>query len=456
MSKASPSLSKPLSADWMRRARVCPLDDPRDGRVRIAVAPSAHADAAFVAADLAGAVPDCEAVTERDLDRCIERLWEAAGREGVDALLFDDDVADLRDMANEPPIVRWVNALLQDAIARRASDVHLDLRGPTLSVRFRVDGLLGEIGTLDAARGAAALSRLKLLASLDIAERRRPQDGRMRVLLDGVARDVRVATLGTHEGESVVCRILERYEHLEALADLGMPADIEVGFRRMISQRGGLVLVCGPTGCGKTTTVFAALSERQSGCEKIITVEDPVEFTLPGVTQVPVPRDDPAGFSDALRAVLRHDPDVLFIGEVRDGATARVAVQAALTGHLVLATVHTVDAPSAVARLLDLGAAPEALSMCLIGALGQRLVRRRCACGGGCSRCADSGYRGRIGVFELLSADMGFKAVIARQPHPDALRAAAGAAGWRTLADAAQRLVTAGLTTREEVHRVLA
>ena len=359
-----------------------------------------------------------------------------------------------------------------------------------MRVRFRLDGVLQDVQRVAPALRAGVVSRVKVLAGLDVAERRMPQDGRARVRLagaDGVARDVdlRVATLPALHGESVVLRVLDHGASARDLAALGMPATLQAPLERLLARTTGLVLVTGPTGSGKTTTLYAALARVSAPGVKVVTVEDPVEYRMPGVVQVPVQPKVGLTFAAALRAILRHDPDVVLVGEMRDRETAETAVQAALTGHLVFSTLHTTDAAGGVARLVDMGIAPYLVAATVQGIVAQRLVRvlcERCAAPDepdaallatlgaagapldaaapcwrravGCTACAGTGYRGRTGLYELLVATDAFRALVAAGAAPDALRQQARRDGLVPLAADGLRLAREGRTTLDEVVRV--
>jgi len=311
-----------------------------------------------------------ESVVElvKDLDAALEQSPEGSG----------DELTDTRDLANQPPVVRFVNLLIREAHDARASDIHLESAREGLRARFRLDGVLVDVPSPPKGLQAAVISRIKLLAELDIAERRAPQDGRIRVRLEERELDLRVSTVPTLYGESVVLRLLDRGGRPVALDELGMDPETLTRFRRLAEQPHGILLATGPTGSGKTTTLYAALGLRQRSAEKIITVEDPVEYHLEGVTQVPVHAKAGMTFGSALRSILRQDPDVLMVGEMRDAETAGIAVQAALTGHLVFSTLHTNDAASAITRLEDLRVEPYLIAATLEGVLAQRLELRIC------------------------------------------------------------------------------
>ncbi|GIX52296.1 general secretion pathway protein E [Sphaerotilus sulfidivorans] len=374
-------------------------------------------------------------------------------------------VEDLLEAADDAPIIRMLNALLTQAAKDGASDIHIEPYERSSAVRFRVDGTLREVVQPNKALHAALISRLKIMAELDIAEKRLPQDGRISLRIGGRAIDVRVSTLPGVHGERAVLRLLDKGEAKFSLASLGMQGDTLARFSQRIAQPHGIVLVTGPTGSGKTTTLYAALGQVDTSTTNVLTVEDPVEYELAGIGQTQVNAKIDLTFAKALRAILRQDPDVIMIGEIRDHETAQIAVQASLTGHLVLATLHTNDAPSAVTRLTDMGIEPFLLSSSLLGVLAQRLVRKLCPhCRRqgedglwhpvGCDHCGHSGYKGRTGVYELMTVDERVQALIhARAPESELIAAARGA-GLRSMREDGERLVAAGITSMEELLRV--
>ncbi len=374
-------------------------------------------------------------------------------------------VEDLLEAANDAPIIRMLNALLTQAAKDGASDIHIEPSERNSSVRFRVDGTLREVVQPNRALHAALISRLKIMAELDIAEKRLPQDGRISLRIGGRAIDVRVSTLPSAHGERAVLRLLDKGESKFSLESLGMDGEVLRQFRRLVQQPHGIVLVTGPTGSGKTTTLYAALQTLETATTNVLTVEDPIEYELPGIGQTQVNPKIDLTFAKALRAILRQDPDVIMIGEIRDFETAQVAIQASLTGHLVLATVHTNDAPSLVTRLIDMGVEPYLLSSSLLGVLAQRLVRKLCAhCKRvdargryhpvGCNECGQTGYRGRTGVYELMTVDEKISALIHSRAAESQLFVAAEAAGLRSMREDGERLVVEGVTSAEEVMRV--
>ena len=374
-------------------------------------------------------------------------------------------IEDLLEAANDAPIIRMLNALLTQAAKDGASDIHIEPYERSSSVRFRVDGTLREVVQPNKALHAALISRLKIMAELDISEKRLPQDGRISLRIGGRAVDVRVSTLPSAHGERAVLRLLDKGESKFTLEGLGMSGDVLDRFNQLIQQPHGIVLVTGPTGSGKTTTLYASLGRIDTSTTNVLTVEDPVEYELSGIGQTQVNPKIDLTFAKALRAILRQDPDVIMIGEIRDYETAQIAIQASLTGHLVLATLHTNDAPSAVTRLTDMGVEPFLLSSSLLGVLAQRLVRKLCplckkADGQsryipvGCPDCGHSGYKGRTGVYELMVADDAVRALIHNRAAESDLLVAAQQAGLRSMREDGERLVQEGITSLEEVVRV--
>ena len=375
-------------------------------------------------------------------------------------------IEDLLETSDDAPIIRMLNALLTQAARDGASDIHIEPYERHSSVRFRVDGTLREVVQPNRALHAALISRLKIMAELDIAEKRMPQDGRISLRIGGRAVDVRVSTLPSSHGERAVLRLLDKGESKFTLEGLGMSGDTLENFKHLVHQPHGIVLVTGPTGSGKTTTLYASLGQIDVSTTNVLTVEDPVEYELPGIGQTQVNPKIELTFAKALRAILRQDPDVIMIGEIRDFETAQIAIQASLTGHLVLATLHTNDAPSAVTRLTDMGVEPFLLSSSLLGVLAQRLVRKLCphckrqdAAAGryqpvGCPECGNTGYKGRTGVYELMVADDDVRSLIHARASEAQVREAAGKSGLRSMREDGERLVQQGITSLEEVFRV--
>jgi len=377
---------------------------------------------------------------------------------------------DLLDVEADAPLIRFVNAILAEALAAHASDIHLGPSEHGVLVRFRIDGILQDILTPPRHLQAALVSRLKVMAGLDIAERRLPQDGRMRVRAAGRDVDVRVSTVPTIFGERTVLRLLDQAATPLALGQLGLRTESLSSLTRLLTRSHGIILSTGPTGSGKTTTLYAALSHiatRDRATKNIITIEDPVEYRLPGIGQIQVNPKIDLTFSHGLRSILRQDPDVIMVGEIRDRETAEIAIHAALTGHLVLSTLHTTDAAGAVTRLLDMGVEPFLVSSALAAVVGQRLVRRVChACrepattdtwtaGRGCRECRGAGYRGRTGIYELLRIDDPLRTLIMQQADAATIRHHLGTRGMRTLRDEGMAVVRDGITTMEELIRVI-
>jgi type II secretory ATPase GspE/PulE/Tfp pilus assembly ATPase PilB-like protein len=400
----------------------------------------------------------------------------------VDVAEADDASTDVRALANQPPVIRFVNLLIREAHQARASDIHLESTVAGLRVRLRIDGVLTELPAPPRNLQLAVVSRIKLLAQLDIAERHVPLDGRIRVRLEERELDLRVATVPTLHGESVVIRLLDQGGRPTHLSELGMSDRILEAFARLAQLPHGLILSTGPTGSGKTTTLYAALGLRDAGAEKIISVEDPVEYHVPGVTQMPVNSAAGLTFASALRSILRQDPDVLMVGEMRDAETSSIAIQAAMTGHLVFSTLHTNDAVSALARLTDLQVEPYMIAATVEGILAQRLVRRTCAAcrsryepdpalvatiagrpvgamvlerGIGCTECRHTGFRGRVGLFELLVMSDRLRSELSTTTDITQLRRVSLDEGLQSLRADAWTKVQAGLTTVEEVIRVI-
>ena len=416
-----------------------------------------------------------KALAQRDVEGGIDDDVQ----EDVDS---GDFVEHLKDLASEAPVIRLVNTIVGRVIELRASDIHLEPFETGLHVRYRVDGVLQASDLLPVKQGAAVVSRIKLLAHIDIAERRLPQDGRIRTRVKGRELDLRISTVPTVHGESVVMRVLDRASVRLSLEEMGMDEATLQAFRSLLTRPHGIFLVTGPTGAGKTTTLYAGLAELDSAVQKIITVEDPVEYQFAGIAQMQVHPQIGLTFASALRSILRQDPDIIMIGEMRDGETAQIAVQAALTGHLVLSTLHTNTAASAVIRMRDMGVERYLITSTVIGVVAQRLVRTLCteckeaytpdpamlrstglerfvANGAslwrarGCASCRTTGYKGRAGLFELLLVNDAMRRGIVEGCDGAALQDLAVGAGMVTLHEDGLRKVSQGLTTFEEVLR---
>lgn len=491
--EAPPELAddaRPMSVEFLRQFHVCPLGavrgklllwmaDPFDTYAREAVA-------------LATGVPVQPAVGLRsEIDALIER-WHGQGRstmgtiiEGVDSAdgSDTDDVEQLRDMASEAPVIRLVNLIIQKAVELRASDIHIEPFENRLKVRYRVDGVLAEGESPPSNLTAAVISRIKIMAKLNIAERRLPQDGRIMLRVQGKELDLRVSTVPTAHGESVVMRLLDRQTVVLDFAKLGFTDAFLPRFAQVLEQPHGIVLVTGPTGSGKTTTLYTALSRLNTDDVKIITVEDPVEYQIEGINQIQAKPQIGLDFANALRSIVRQDPDIIMIGEMRDLETARIAIQSALTGHLVLSTLHTNNAAGGITRLLDMGVEDYLLTSTINGILAQRLVRklepthaqrylaspeeidkfelRRYQPQGDIylyrpqpSALAPSGYAGRTTIMELLVMDDALRAAVMRHAGMGEMESIARQSGMRTMYEDGIAKALAGLTTIEEVLRV--
>lgn len=403
---------------------------------------------------------------------------EVGVRSGTD----DEDVDHLKDMASEAPVIKLVNLILSRAIETKASDIHVEPFEESVKVRYRVDGVLQETESLPKSLQAAVISRVKIMAKLNIAERRLPQDGRIRVRVLGKEIDLRVSTLPTLHGESLVMRILDRTAVILDLERLGFPERSLELFRSAIRKPYGMLLVTGPTGSGKTTTLYAALDEINTPEKKIITIEDPVEYQLYGINQIHVKPQIGLNFANGLRSIVRQDPDVIMVGEIRDIETADVAIQAALTGHMVFSTLHTNDSAGAITRLLDMGIENYLISSSLVAILAQRLVRILCPqCrkgvvpdsnviremgiqengrgtliyqSAGCGECQSSGYRGRLGIYEYLHLEDDIRTLILEKASANIIKDRARKIGLFTLREDGWDKVKQGITSIEEVLRV--
>jgi general secretion pathway protein E len=411
-----------LTASFFRAREIVPLA-VAGGQTKIAVWDSLD-EYAVRALEFASGSTITRVVTTRSailsaLDALYPTQEISASSTATSGAHEDEEIDRLKDLASEAPVIRLVQRVINAAIAAKASDIHLEPSSEALHIRFRTDGLLRQVERQSKDIGASAISRIKVMAGLNIAERRLPQDGRIRVTVQGKEIDLRVATSPTLHGESVVLRSLDRDDLALDFNALGFDAGLQALLRAAISRPHGIILVTGPTGSGKTTTLYSALKEINTPDKKILTVEDPVEYVLDGVNQVPLKTQIGLTFANALRAFLRQDPDVLMVGEIRDRETAEIAIQASLTGHLLLSTLHTNSAAAAITRLLDMGIDDYLLTSTLHLALGQRLVRKLCAhCkvpyvpsdsespmwyrAGGCVKCQGSGYKGRTTIIEAL------------------------------------------------------
>jgi len=417
--------------------------------------------------------------SETSIRQAIDQYYGSAGTIAEVAQAIQDASLPQKDeqLAAEAPVIRLVNLLIMQAMKESASDIHLEPGDGLLRTRFRIDGVLREVNGPPAHLHAAVVSRVKVLAKLDIAEKRKPQDGRFRLKMEGRDIDLRVSTVPTQFGEKVVMRLLDSSRALLSFEQLGLEEPMRAQVERLIRLPHGILLVTGPTGSGKTTTLYTALSAINSVERNIITIEDPVEYQLPGVNQVQVNPKAEVTFASALRSFLRQDPNVIMVGEIRDRETAEIAIQAALTGHLVFSTLHTNDAPSSLTRLVEMGIEPFLVASAVAGVIAQRLVRVICPkCkephhpptdltdtlpstaqffrGKGCASCRQGGYKGRIGLFEILPMADAIKDLVVSKAPAHVIQEAGRKAGLRTLREDGLAKALAGLTTLEEVVRV--
>jgi general secretion pathway protein E len=487
-----PVLEERVSARFLREARALPVRED-DNELALAMADPTDRYTIDAFEMVTGRAVRPMVAIPTELDAALERLY-GAGKQGngalvgdleqrVDEIAFDADVQQLKDLASEAPVIRLVSLLITNALEARASDIHIEPFENRLIVRYRIDGVLHEIESPPKRLSAAVISRVKILANLDIAERRLPQDGRIRLRIQGKEIDLRVSTVPTMHGESVVMRILDKGGVALDFHKLGFMDDTLDAFMKALLQPNGILLVTGPTGSGKTTTLYTALDRLNNPDVKILTVEDPAEYQMAGINQIQVKPQIDLTFANALRSIVRQDPDIIMIGEIRDLETAQIAVQSALTGHLVLSTVHTNDAPSTVNRLLDMGVEDYLLTSTVIGVQAQRLVRTLCAhCkepyravpevvaqmglaryadgrditlyhAKGCAQCANTGYTGRISIIEMMPMTDSVRTLVMKHANAAELKAQAMKDGMLTMYEDGLRKAVAGTTTIEEVLR---
>jgi len=488
-----PILEERISARFLRETRTLPL---REDESFVALAMVDPTDAYTIGAFemVTGRTVRPMVAMPTELDAALERLY-GSGKSAqsqligdvetrVDELAFDADVQQLKDLASEAPVIRLVSLLITNALDMRASDIHVEPFENKLNVRYRVDGVLHDVESPPKRLSAAVISRIKIMANLDIAERRLPQDGRIRLRVQGKEIDLRVSTVPTMHGESVVMRILDKGGVALDFHKLGFEDDTLKLFLDVLMEPHGILLVTGPTGSGKTTTLYTALDRLNQPDVKILTVEDPVEYQMVGINQIQVKPQIDLTFANALRSIVRQDPDVIMIGEIRDLETAQIAVQSALTGHLVLSTVHTNDASSTVNRLLDMGVEDYLLTSTVIGILAQRLVRKLCPhCresytalpevveqlglakfastrnitlfhAKGCAQCGQTGYLGRFCILEMLPMTDPLRSLVMKHANSNELKAEAQRGGMLTMYEDGMRKAIRGDTTFEEVLRV--
>ncbi len=488
----TPLFAGQISERFLSETHIVPLRNTEDG-LALAMADPFDAYAIEAMEMVSGATVLPHVGTERDIEAALERLYHGA-RASVgdileeipegDLIAGNDDIERLKDMASEAPVIRLVNLILSRALEGRASDIHIEPYENDLIVRYRIDGLLRRVESPAAGLGGAVVSRIKIMASMNIAERRLAQDGRVRLRMQGREIDFRVSTLPTLHGESVVMRILERSAVSHEFPALGFAPETKQRLVEALAHHHGILLVTGPTGSGKTTTLYAALTHLNTPERKIITVEDPIEYQIDGLTQVQVNAKIGLTFANVLRSIVRQDPDVIMVGEMRDTETAEIAVQSALTGHLVLSTLHTNDAASAVTRLMDMGIEEYLLTSTLNAVVGQRLVRTLCPdCRTpyqapdelvdrlglaaltdnrevtlyhaiGCSKCGEFGYIGRMAITEVLVINETLCELVLKRTDARQMQRAAIDNGMEPMFENGLRKALAGITTIEEVRRV--
>jgi type IV pilus assembly protein PilB len=487
----APAAETLLPGDLARGLGAVPLGMDGDGACLVAVADVAASTLEELGRAVGGPVRlsvAAPAQVRRALDRMYRALTDVEEQVAAFTATAGDRSVGIRRSdvdevtADDAPVVRVVNLMLAQALRDRASDVHVEPQDARLRVRFRIDGALHEVLSLPVEMGPAVSSRIKIMAGMNIVERRRPQDGQIATSLDGREVDIRVATMGTVWGEKVVMRILDKSRSLLRLPDLGMPEATSEAYGRMIRSPYGMVICAGPTGSGKTTTLYASLTEVNGVDRNVMTVEDPVEYVFPTINQVQINETAGVTFATGLKSILRQDPDMILVGEIRDAETARIAVQSALTGHFVLSSLHATDSVSALYRFLDMGIEAFLVASSVIGVVGQRLVRTTCSycrqpvtptpeelafyyevggaakhqfwAGAGCHLCAGTGYSGRIGVYELLSVTEEMRELLVN-PHPshDEMRRLAAAQGLVPLREGGARLVEQDRTTIAEILR---
>jgi len=488
-----PILEERVSARFLREMRALPVRED-DNEVALAMADPTDNYTIGALEMVTGRTVRALVAIPTELESALERLY-GSGKSAqsqvigdvetrVDEFDFNADVQQLKDLASEAPVIRLVSLIITNALDMRASDIHVEPFENRLSVRYRVDGVLHDVESPPKRLAAPVISRIKIMANLDIAERRLPQDGRIRLRVQGKEIDLRVSTVPTMHGESVVMRILDKGGVALDFHKLGFAEDTLAAFIEVLQQPHGILLVTGPTGSGKTTTLYTALDRLNQPDVKILTVEDPVEYQMVGINQIQVKPQIDLTFANALRSIVRQDPDVIMIGEIRDLETAQIAVQSALTGHMVLSTLHTNDAASTVNRLLDMGVDDYLLTSTVVGILAQRLVRKLCPhCkepyhalpeivtqlglakfappgditlyhAKGCSQCSQTGYMGRFCILEMLPMSDPLRSLIMKHVNSNELKAQAQKDGMVSMYEDGMRKALAGDTTFEEVLRV--
>lgn len=487
-----PFIMETLSVRFIRENKIVPLELKQDTLKIVMADPHNQAviDAIKVAVshNLEIYTSECQAIEDhlekfysqemQDINKIIENIEDDSSVHYIHE--EEDDIGHLQDLASEAPIIKLVNVIITRAIESRASDIHIEPFDDEVKVRYRIDGVLHDVEIIPKKLQAAIFSRIKIMAKLNIAERRLPQDGRIKLKVGGMEIDVRVSSIPILHGESIVMRLLGQSGVKIDMEQLGFPVDSLATFNNIIKNPNGIILVTGPTGSGKTTTLYGALDKINSPDKKIITVEDPIEYHLKGINQIQVMPQIGLDFPNILRHIVRQDPDIIMIGEIRDLETAEIAIQSSLTGHLVFSTLHTNDAPTAITRLLDIGVPNFLLAATIRGILAQRLVRVICPyCreidneaikdertkelftganvtlyrGRGCEKCAYTGFLGRSGIYELLTIDTSIHNLIIKNADVQQIRAAARKNGMRTLMEDGLLKVKDGVTTINEIFR---
>ena len=498
--KAEFSLRSLISSEQAKSLRVAPVEELEDGTVVVAIADPSNPTIGDDLRLILGREVETVIAEEEEILERIEQYY-GMGDETIEDLIDQEDedladenvltvneaevdLSDLETLANAPPIIKLVNLLLLKAINERASDIHIEPFHNFIRVRYRVDGVLREMPSPPRSQLLAIVSRMKVMAGLNISETRKPQDGRIKAVVEGREIDMRVSSMPTVHGEAVVMRVLDKSMMMIGISQIGMMGDVLEGFKNLIRRPNGIVLVTGPTGCGKTTTLYSALAEVRDPGEKLITTEDPVEYELDGIQQVNINEGVGLTFARCLRSILRQDPDTVLVGEIRDVETAQIAVQASLTGHLVFSTLHTNSAAATVTRLLDMGVEPFLITSSLEGIIGQRLVRNICqSCkseympgeeelfefgasvedvkeqgitffqGTGCNECLHTGYHGRMGIFELLLFNDDVRELVLERATTDEVHEMAVRDGMKTMREDGWVKACMGLTTLREVAR---
>ncbi|KAB0667225.1 type II secretion system protein GspE [Oryzomonas japonica] len=487
VAEVDPALLARVPLTFARAHAILPLRE-QDGRIRIALS----SPAALLALDelrlLFGKPVEAVLVPEATLGDAINHVYgslSGTAQEVLQELEGEDlstvatalnDPQDLLDLADEAPVIRLLNSILSEAVKERVSDIHIEPYERDLVVRFRIDGILYEKLTPPKIIQDALVSRVKIMAGLNIAEKRLPQDGRIRVLVAGRDVDIRVSIIPTYYGERAVLRLLDKKKGVLSLEDIGLGDEGVRTMERVLARTSGIILVTGPTGSGKSTTLYAALNRLNTSEKNIITIEDPIEYQIKGIGQIQVNAKIDLTFAAGLRSILRQDPDIIMVGEIRDAETAEIAIQASLTGHLVLSTLHTNDAPTAVTRLVDMGIEPFMIASSLTAVMAQRLVRVICPhCreeyrpveqyagitlperlyrGRGCDKCYGLGTMGRSAIYEIMPVDQEVCSMIIKRAHAGEIKEYAVSHGMKTLRDDGLARAAAGVTTIEEVLRV--